>query len=153
MTNSQRIALFVIILVVIGGVAFFALRNDNSDTTVPGVTTSTPNTVTAPEGVTDTTNTPIDTTGAQPQPTPTPTQSQGITRAIVAQHNTQASCYTIVDAKVYDLTDWINKHPGGKAAITSTCGVDATAAFTRQHGSSAKAQQVLASYFVANLAL
>lgn len=81
----------------------------------------------------------------------TGTKKAGFTVADVATHNNASDCYTIVGDKVYGLTDWINKHPGGADAILSLCGNDGTAAFTRQHGSSGKAQAALASFLVGDL--
>lgn len=75
----------------------------------------------------------------------------GFTASDVAAHNSETDCYTIVSDSVYDLTDWINKHPGGARAILGLCGNDGTDAFIKQHGSSEKAKQVLASYLVGSL--
>lgn len=44
----------------------------------------------------------------------------------VAQHNTEKDCWASVDSNVYDLTDWVNRHPGGSEAIISACGKDLT---------------------------
>lgn len=66
----------------------------------------------------------------------------------VSSHNSVSSCWTTVGANVYDLTSWIAKHPGGEQAILGLCGTDGTAAFTRMHGSSKKAQSVLATFKV-----
>lgn len=85
-------------------------------------------------------------------PTTIPIKVETLTMAKVAQHGDASSCYTRVGDKVYDLTKWINEHPGGRRAILSICGKDGTEAFARQHGSSQKAQTVLASFYLANLA-
>lgn len=75
----------------------------------------------------------------------------GISQSEVAKHNSSASCYTIISAKVYDLTNWINKHPGGKEAILSLCGKDGTVAFQNQHADNQKQQDILITYFIGNL--
>lgn len=80
-----------------------------------------------------------------PVVTPAPTTA-GITMAVVAAHNTQASCYTVVSGVVYDVTSWIAQHPGGSSAILSMCGKDGTAAFTGQHGGQARPASELASF-------
>jgi len=36
----------------------------------------------------------------------------------VETYNTEASCWSTVNGKVYDLTSWINQHPGGPKKIT-----------------------------------
>lgn len=88
-------------------------------------------------------------TSTQPATTPA---SSGITAAEVAQHNSAQSCYAIVGTSVYDLTQWINQHPGGARAILGLCGRDSTAQFTRQHGGQAQAEAALASLRIAALA-
>lgn len=54
---------------------------------------------------------------------------QGYTLAEIAQYNTTSSCWMAVDGKVYDVTSYINRHPGGSASIASGCGTDATEIF------------------------
>ncbi len=98
-----------------------------------------------------TTNTPAVKNTVQETNTVTETKKAGFTAADVAMHNSASDCYTIVGDKVYGLTDWISKHPGGEGAILGLCGKDGTQAFTQQHGSSQKAQSVLQSYLVGNL--
>jgi cytochrome b involved in lipid metabolism len=52
---------------------------------------------------------------------------------------------------VYDLTQWIDKHPGGAVVINALCGQDGTAGFTSEHGGKEKPEQQLASYLIGNL--
>lgn len=68
------------------------------------------------------------------------------TMTIVSMHNSAQSCYSVIDKNVYDLTSWINKHPGGSAKILSICGKDATAVFANQHGGEQKPEQILAGF-------
>ncbi|MDO8521422.1 MAG: cytochrome b5 domain-containing protein [bacterium] len=56
------------------------------------------------------------------------------TLAQVSAHATEQSCWSVVRENVYDLTEWISQHPGGKQTILGMCGVDSTAAFVAQHG-------------------
>jgi cytochrome b involved in lipid metabolism len=80
-------------------------------------------------------------------PAPTPTQEPGtFTAAQVALHNSAASCYTIVRGSVYDLTEWIGRHPGGKSAILRMCGKDATQDFEGQHGGQRRPESELAGF-------
>ena len=65
-------------------------------------------------------------------PTPTPTVA-GYTMAQVRANNTARSCWSAIDGYVYDLTRWINSHPGGSGAILFLCGTDGTNAFKGQH--------------------
>jgi hypothetical protein len=93
------------------------------------------------------TPTPTPTRTATPTPTPTPTPTiAGYTLAQVKANNSAKSCWAVVDDYVYDLTKWINSHPGGAGAIVSLCGTDATAAFKAQHQNQAKPAVRLDSY-------
>lgn len=78
--------------------------------------------------------------------------SKTYTMAQVQAGNSASNCLTIVSGSVYNLTDWVNKHPGGAEAIKSMCGKESTDAFVKQHGSSAKAKAALANYLVGELA-
>lgn len=69
----------------------------------------------------------------------------------VATHNTPQDCWSVVDGKVYDLTQWIDKHPGGAVVIKALCGKDGTAGFTSKHGGEVKPEQQLASYLIGTL--
>lgn len=53
----------------------------------------------------------------------------GITAAVLAQHSSQADCWTIVSGKVYDVTSVISTHPGGQEPIVESCGKDGTSEF------------------------
>lgn len=68
------------------------------------------------------------------------------TLAEVQQHNTSGDCWTAIDGKVYDLTTWEDKHPGGAERIVSLCGTDGTAAFTGQHSTQEEPNETLAEY-------
>ena len=100
------------------------------------------------------TATPTLTPTATPTPTPTPTKSadSGITRAQVAQNNTAAKCWSIIDGVVYDLTDWIKSHPGGRAPIEFLCGKDGTNAFNAQHAGRPNPAARLATYLLGPIA-
>jgi hypothetical protein len=78
-------------------------------------------------------------------------KASGLTRAEVSNHASREDCYTIIGDKVYNVTSWIAKHPGGAEAILGLCGKDGTVPFTEQHGGTAKAQTTLATFFIANL--
>lgn len=56
-----------------------------------------------------------------------------LTREEVAKNNTEESLWCIVDHKVYDLTDFIDAHPGGSVVLTQFAGTDATTAFYNLH--------------------
>lgn len=103
-------------------------------------------------GVADGTGGTIGTTVGTTQTNPPPIATGGITMGEVAKHNSSASCYTAIEGAVYDLTSWINQHPGGSAAIKSLCGVDGTAVFNDQHGGQGKPEKTLTAYRIGALA-
>ncbi len=89
-----------------------------------------------------------------PAPAPvadTSTGGQSFTRAQVKEHNSRASCYTVIADSVYDLTAWISGHPGGEEAILSLCGGDGTAAFTAQHGGQKRPETMLAKFKIGSV--
>lgn len=43
-------------------------------------------------------------------------------------HNKKDDCWIVIEKQVYDITDFISKHPGGEI-IVSACGTDATEKF------------------------
>ncbi len=65
--------------------------------------------------------------------TATPTASASYTLEQVTQHNQATDCWAAIEGNVYDLTDWVNQHPGGAERIVAICGTDATQAFEKQH--------------------
>ena len=71
------------------------------------------------------------TSGAAASPTPT---QRTYTMADVADHDSAASCWTVIDGGVYDVTDWIRQHPGGRQRIENLCGIDGSSFFENQHG-------------------
>lgn len=62
--------------------------------------------------------------------------TKSYTTAEVATHKNGLSCWLILDNKVYDVSSFITKHPGGEAILRG-CGKDATQMFAR-HPESAK---------------
>ncbi|KAJ0142431.1 Long-chain specific acyl-CoA dehydrogenase, mitochondrial [Colletotrichum tanaceti] len=55
------------------------------------------------------------------------------TRDEVAKNNTEDSLWCIIDSKVYDLTDFVDGHPGGESVLRQVAGRDATAEFYNLH--------------------
>ncbi len=78
--------------------------------------------------------------------------SAGYTMAKVKSNDSAASCWTVIDGYVYDLTKWIGQHPGGSGAIKSICGVDGSAAFNGQHDGQSKPGARLSGYLLGPLA-
>jgi cytochrome b involved in lipid metabolism len=46
----------------------------------------------------------------------------------VAKHNTYGDAWASIDGEVYDLTEWVDKHPGGRDVVLWAAGRDATQA-------------------------
>ncbi|SGZ47546.1 CIC11C00000003394 [Sungouiella intermedia] len=51
----------------------------------------------------------------------------------VAKHNSKTDCWVIIHGKAYDVTDFLNEHPGGAGIILKYAGKDATKAFDPIH--------------------
>ncbi|XP_031285531.1 cytochrome b5 [Pistacia vera] len=62
------------------------------------------------------------------------------TLAEVSEHNSPKDCWLVIDGKVYDVTKFLDDHPGGDEVLLSATGKDATDDFEDVgHSSSAKA--------------
>ncbi len=83
--------------------------------------------------------------------TPIPSPTASFSLAEVATHKDSKSCWVAVGGKVYNLTLWINQHPGGPDKILSICGKDGSAAFTAQHEGQNRPEAILATFFIGNL--
>jgi cytochrome b involved in lipid metabolism len=69
----------------------------------------------------------------------------------VAKHDSRQSCYSIIRGNVYDLTNYIDKHPGGPDNILSICGKDGTDLFNAVHGGKKKQEDLLRSFQIGKL--
>ncbi|KAI5422110.1 hypothetical protein KIW84_045529, partial [Lathyrus oleraceus] len=65
----------------------------------------------------------------------------------VAKHNHKKDCWIIVNKKVYDVTTFLDDHPGGDEALLSATGKDATLDF-EDVGHSDSATEMMEQYFV-----
>lgn len=117
-----------------------------------GIKVATPTPTLTPTPSPTPTPTPTLTPTPSPTPTPTPTPTKaGYTMDQVKANNTSASCWTVIDNYVYNLTNWISSHPGGAGAIRSLCGVDGTASFKAQHANQSNPASRLNSYLLGPL--
>lgn len=104
--------------------------------------------------------TPVASTAPMMKPTPTPsptpepemTTQTGYTMAKVKENNSANSCWSVINGNVYNLTQWINSHPGGPTVIRGLCGVDGTASFNGKHRGQGSPTATLASYLLGPLA-
>ena len=103
--NTKTISLVLIALLFIGGLVFFASSTKKSQTG-------------SPESL--------------PSPTTSPIKPVMMTKTYsmedVLLHASADDCWLLIGGKIYDATDFIGKHPGGKAIIGG-CGKDATKLF------------------------
>lgn len=83
----------------------------------------------------------------------TSTQSvkKGYALSDVATHKDASSCWSAINGKVYDLTSWINQHPGGPDNILRICGIDGSAAFNNQHGGQRRPEEELTNFYIGEL--
>lgn len=65
------------------------------------------------------------------------TQLAAFTKENVAEHATKTDCWTIVSGKVYDITSYVPRHPGGDE-ILKACGADGTSLFTQRETTEGK---------------
>lgn len=96
--------------------------------------------------------TPSAAASSTPAPAPTPTATKaGYTMTQVRVNNTAANCWAVIDGSVYDLTNWINSHPGGSGAIVGLCGTDGSSSFSARHGGQSSPKSTLAGYLLGPL--
>jgi len=79
------------------------------------------------------------------------TEEKFYTMEEVAKHNSRESCWTVIRGEVYDLTQWIDKHPGGADKILALCGKDGTQAFEKKHGGQEKPEKALEQFEIGKL--
>jgi cytochrome b involved in lipid metabolism len=48
----------------------------------------------------------------------------------VSVHNTEQNLWVALNGKVYNLTEFVAKHPGGQSALANVAGTDITDCFT-----------------------
>ncbi|TAQ84166.1 hypothetical protein B7494_g7511 [Chlorociboria aeruginascens] len=73
-----------------------------------------------------------------------------LTRAEVTAHNTSKSCYVSMGSRVFDVTDFIDSHPGGKDLILDYGGKDVTNILKDEvsHTHSEAAYEILEDTFI-----
>eukprot|EP01041_Mallomonas_annulata_P001765 gene1765-3416_t len=76
----------------------------------------------------------------------TPATVKTFTWQEVAKHNTAEDCWVIYNGKVYDITKWVDRHPGGREILQLTAGRDISIAFESYHPFTRKAHEVLPKY-------
>lgn len=74
----------------------------------------------------------------------------------VSKHNSGSNCWMIINNKVYDLTSFLNSHPGGASVMILYCGKDGTRAYNTKDKIMSKAHSqtadnLLASFYIGDL--
>jgi len=70
---------------------------------------------------------------ANKNPAPALPPGVELTVAEVARHRSASDCWTIFQGKVYDLTPYVDFHPGGKRQLMKAAGVDSASLFNEVH--------------------
>lgn len=78
-------------------------------------------------------------------------EDDAVTMAEVEDNDTADSCWAVMEGTVYDLTDWVDQHPGGGNRIEALCGTDATEAFEDQHGGQDAPEDQLSEFEIGSL--
>jgi cytochrome b involved in lipid metabolism len=89
--------------------------------------------------------------GVTPGATAISGESIVLTAQEVALHSTSQDCWSIVNGSVYNLTSYVNSHPGGTANIQNICGKDGSIAFKTQHGTQGTPNNVLSNLLIGKL--
>ncbi|KAJ1654124.1 hypothetical protein IWQ61_005886 [Dispira simplex] len=78
------------------------------------------------------------------------TEIQTFTASQVNAHNKKSDLWCILSGKVYDVTKFVDEHPGGEEVLLEHAGLDCTEAF-EDVGHSEDARDLLAEYYVGDL--
>ncbi|KAL5848596.1 hypothetical protein ACOSQ4_006609 [Xanthoceras sorbifolium] len=68
----------------------------------------------------------------------------------VSKHNNSRDCWIIINGKVYDVTKFLEDHPGGDEVLLSATGKDATDEF-EDVGHSTTAREMMHQYHVGDI--
>ncbi|XP_050305222.1 cytochrome b5 isoform X2 [Anthonomus grandis grandis] len=72
------------------------------------------------------------------------------TTAQVKEHNTKSSVWIIIHNDIYDVTSFLNEHPGGEEVLIEQAGQEATEAF-EDVGHSSDARAMMEQYKIGTL--
>ncbi|XP_049875259.1 cytochrome b5-like [Pectinophora gossypiella] len=73
-----------------------------------------------------------------------------ISAAEVKKHRTKNSCWMVINNDVYDVTAFLNEHPGGEDALLKYGGKDGTQAF-EDVGHSPDARELMKKFKIGSL--
>ncbi len=67
----------------------------------------------------------------------------------IRTHHTKNDCYLVINNKVYNVTSYLDKHPGGAQTIIDECGNEVTGVFAGIHSNNA--WDLLAKYKIGSI--
>ncbi|KAI8037151.1 cytochrome b5 [Drosophila gunungcola] len=77
-------------------------------------------------------------------------ETKTFTRAEVAKHNTNKDTWLLIHNNIYDVTAFLNEHPGGEEVLIEQAGKDATENF-EDVGHSNDARDMMKKYKIGEL--
>ncbi|XP_073301252.1 cytochrome b5-like [Primulina huaijiensis] len=72
------------------------------------------------------------------------------TLAEISEHNNKKDCWLLINGKVYDVTKFLDDHPGGDDVLLTATGKDATDDF-EDVGHSSSARAMMDEFFVGEI--
>ncbi|KAJ1940351.1 hypothetical protein EC988_007059, partial [Linderina pennispora] len=76
--------------------------------------------------------------------------SKAYTAEEISKHNTREDIWVVIHNKVYDITKFLDEHPGGEEVLLEHAGINATEAF-EDIGHSEDARELLEQYLIGDL--
>ncbi|KAI3411683.1 Cytochrome b5 heme-binding domain-containing protein [Psidium guajava] len=77
-------------------------------------------------------------------------ESKVFTLAEVSEHNSPKDCWLVIEGKVYDVTKFLEDHPGGDEVLLTATGKDATIDF-KDVGHSSTAGAMMAEFCIGEI--
>lgn len=90
----------------------------------------------------------LEPTSPAPTSPASPPGSIKLSASEIQSHNSRSDCWSIVRGSVYNLTSYVQKHPGGASVIANICGKDGSSAFINQHNTQGKPNNVLSGFLL-----
>jgi len=69
----------------------------------------------------------------------------------IVKHNTEKDAWVVIEDKVYEVTKWAPRHPGGKDIVLTFAGQDATEAFTALHPDLPMVRKYMNPWYIGDL--
>lgn len=79
-----------------------------------------------------------------------PDESESVSLKELKKHNTVTDCWIAIHGRIYDVTSFLEDHPGGDDVLLDCAGMDATDAF-ENIGHSPEAIEQMEDYYIRDL--